>query len=216
VHQTRDDFLADTALAGDEDFRIGSRGVLDLRFDRADRAADAYQRFGGVLYGLGTQGLSSRGSAVDHERSTSQKRKSDAPRIVALRMRKSVPRDRRRDRGTCIVGDVAGSVGFRANDAPAADDGCGVLAAPYLCGKRQQHFYWGLQRHQMIGAKQHARAADVLRAAFMPELFAGLTVPQRDPERVSGCASERRLIRVRVMIHQQERHVPFKTVAVSP
>ena len=41
VDQSRDDFLADAGLAGDQDLRVGARGELDLGFDRADRVAAA-------------------------------------------------------------------------------------------------------------------------------------------------------------------------------
>src|SRR6185436_13591726 len=40
MNDSRDDFLADAALAGDQDLRVGSGGIVDLRFDGANSRAD--------------------------------------------------------------------------------------------------------------------------------------------------------------------------------
>ena len=100
------------------------------------------------------------------------------------------------------------------HDTSAANDGCRLFAACDFGWKREQHFDRRLQRHQMIGSKQHARSTDVLRAPFAPLLLARLTVPQRDPERIPRCARESRVLRV--TIHQPQGHVPFKTIAAAP
>ena len=43
VNQTRDDFLADAALAGDQHFGVTARRVIDFFFDAANRCTDSHQ-----------------------------------------------------------------------------------------------------------------------------------------------------------------------------
>jgi hypothetical protein len=47
MHELRDHLFADATLAGDEDLRVGSRRVIDLRFDSPDCGADADETFRG-------------------------------------------------------------------------------------------------------------------------------------------------------------------------
>ena len=52
MDQPRDHFLADAALAGDQDLRVGSGRVLDFGVDGANRRADADQIVAAVLHGI--------------------------------------------------------------------------------------------------------------------------------------------------------------------